>query len=93
MRIAKLKARMVERGFNNITLAKTINISVNALSRKINGVSQFKAREIEAISCCLSLDSPNEIVEIFLPVASHMCNDNRKEEEHWAPQTGTTSST
>lgn len=75
MNSPKLRARMVEMGYTNNTLAEAINISTNALSRKINGITQFKACEIEAISELLQLSTPKIIFDIFLPMLSHICND------------------
>lgn len=61
-----LKAKMVESGFTQRTLAKAVGLSVNALNRKINNISAFACDEVEAICCVLKITNPVDMAKIFL---------------------------
>lgn len=49
---------MNERGFTVTSLARAIGISKSALSKKINGHSEFTLGEIQRICDVLRLESP-----------------------------------
>jgi len=52
----KLKARLVEKGLRQSDLAKRLGISVQALNRKLNGISDFRLSELEEIAKALDID-------------------------------------
>jgi DNA-binding Xre family transcriptional regulator len=51
---SKLKSKMVEKGYNQETLAKAINMGVNSLSNKLNNRYPFKSQDMADI--CRVLD-------------------------------------
>lgn len=46
----RLKTEIKERGYKQQYLASKLGLTSNGLSRKLNGITEFKASEIEAIS-------------------------------------------
>ena len=52
---------MNERGFTVTSLARAIGISKSALSKKMNGHSEFTLGEIQRICDALRLESPTPI--------------------------------
>jgi len=52
---------MNERGFTVTSLARAIGISKSALSKKMNGHSEFTLGEIQRICEVLNLESPMHI--------------------------------
>lgn len=66
MRSNLLRAKMAEMGENQRSLAKKIQISENSLSSKLNGRTEFSAKEIVDICNALSITSSKEKADIFL---------------------------
>lgn len=66
MRSNLLRAKMAEMGENQRSLAKKIHISENSLSSKLNGRTEFSAKEIVDICNALSITSGKEKADIFL---------------------------
>lgn len=61
----KLKARIIEQGFTQETLAPVIGMSASTLGRKIKNSADMTLREVEVI--CEALDIPREkILEYFM---------------------------
>lgn len=60
-RYAKLKGKMVEKGFTQAKLASDIGISVQSLNSKINGKTEFSVTEMGIIARTLELEDPIEI--------------------------------
>lgn len=60
----KLLGRMRERGITQIELAKSLNISAQALNNKLNGRSVFTQREIFASCDALGIE-PTDIPQYF----------------------------
>nr|UVY38448.1 MAG: BetR domain protein [Bacteriophage sp.] len=56
-----LKAKMVEKGFTQSTLAIAIGISEMSLSRKINGLREFRLSEACKICEVLDIENPAQI--------------------------------
>lgn len=52
----KLKAKMIEKGYNQKTLANAMGITTQTLNYKINGVREFKVSEIEKLCSLLSIN-------------------------------------
>lgn len=67
----KLKGRIIEAGYTQISLAEAVGMSVNALNAKINGRASFNCDEADALCSLLGIESSDEKVDIFLPSASH----------------------
>lgn len=61
----KLKSILTLKNMSIKDLSKKVGISYNQLLRKINGISEFRPKEIKKIKETLNL-SDNEIIEIFL---------------------------
>lgn len=61
----KLKAKIIEKGFNITSLAKELNTSKSTLSQKINNKIKFSQKDIREISKILNLTG-EEIMIIFL---------------------------
>ena len=69
MNTKKIKSAMLEAGFSQRSLAKEMNMSLNALNAKINGKRRIYIDE--AYSLCMLLGIPrNKMNEIFLPETS-----------------------
>ena len=62
----ELKAEMVRNGMNQRKLAQKINISVNSLNRKINGIRPFYCDEVNAVCDALGIVDPIRKCKIFL---------------------------
>lgn len=75
MRYQRLRAKIVEAGYNLRRLAKAMNIDKNTFSRKMNGQTQFKLNEVQNLCILLRLTDPIEICDIFLPMASQIRNE------------------
>ncbi len=56
-----LEIEMKRNGFTAGQLAKAIGIDRSTFSKKINGVSEFKQSEIEAIIRLLKIENPTPI--------------------------------
>lgn len=52
----KIKARLVEKGLKQSDLAKRLGISLPALNRKLNGISDFRLSELEEIAKILDIN-------------------------------------
>lgn len=61
----RLKDEVKKCGYKQQYLASKLGLTPNGLSRKLNGVTEFKASEIEALSDLLHLSS-EERNSIFL---------------------------
>lgn len=61
----EIMASAVLRGYNQLSLAKALGISKNALNRKINGHSEFKREEISNLCLLLHITDPAKKVELF----------------------------
>lgn len=59
----RLKTEIKERGYKQRYLAAKLNLTPNGLSRKVNGITEFKASEIETLSdlLCFSNEERNNI--------------------------------
>ena len=64
MNYAKLKGVLVEKGRTYADVAKALNISISAVSNKMNGHSTFDVSEAILLSNWLDLDTKTKI-EIF----------------------------
>lgn len=56
-----LRAKIVEMGFTQSTLADAIGISQMSLSRKINGLREFRLSEACKICEILHIENPSQI--------------------------------
>lgn len=56
-----LKAKITEKGETQKSVAKAIGISENSLSRKINGVREFRLSEIFNLCDFLDIENPKDI--------------------------------
>ena len=69
MNTKKIKSAMLEAGYSQRSLAKEMNMSLNALNAKINGKRRIYVDE--AYLLCMLLGIPrNKMNEIFLPEMS-----------------------
>lgn len=66
----KLKGKMIEAGYTQLSLASAIGMSVNALNAKINGKATFNCDEADAVCGVLGIISSDDKVDIFLPSLS-----------------------
>ncbi|MCE5342637.1 MAG: helix-turn-helix domain-containing protein [Eubacteriales bacterium] len=57
----KLRALMLEKGFTQGQLAKTLGISEQAMNQKINNKREFKASEIATLLEVLSVENIGEV--------------------------------
>lgn len=64
MNITELKVEMLRNKVNPTQLAKELNITKSALSKKINGVNEFSRKDISIVKGVLNL-TPQRIDEIF----------------------------
>lgn len=60
----KLKAKIVENGYNIKTFAKELGISSSTLSEKINNRINFSQKDIKKIHTKLHL-TPEDVMNIF----------------------------
>ena len=70
MNSKKLRARMVEAGYTQKTLAQAIGKSENTLSSKMKGRIPFTTDEVLTICDCLKITDNSEKAQIFLCEAS-----------------------
>lgn len=63
---AKLRGKLAEAGMTQRELAHAMSISINSLSRKINGASAFTVDEALKICNILSITDNHEKCNIFL---------------------------
>lgn len=66
MRANILRAKMVEAGYTQRSLAKKINMAENTLSNKLMGRSAFDVNEANEICAALNISSNEEKAYIFL---------------------------
>lgn len=64
MNSIELKVEMLRSNMNQTKLAEALNITKGALSRKINGSTEFSRKDITVIKNVLGL-SDKRIIEIF----------------------------
>lgn len=67
MQANKLRARMVEQGYTQRSLAKEINMSENSLGLKLSGRTQFTLAEANRICGVLCITDAMDKADIFLP--------------------------
>ena len=73
--VAKLRGKIVEKGFTQEQVAKTLPVDKSTFSRKMtNGAGDFSITEMHGIVDCLSL-TREEAKEIFLFENSHNCEN------------------
>ena len=56
-----LKAKIAEKGETQKSVAKAIGISENSLSRKMNGLREFRLCEVFNLCTVLDIDNPRDI--------------------------------
>lgn len=56
-----LKAKIAEKGETQKSVAKAIGISENSLSRKLNGIREFRLSEVLSLCGFLDIDNPKDI--------------------------------
>lgn len=56
-----LKAKIIEKGYTQKSLAKEVGISGNSMSRKLLGKRDFRLSEVIAICDVLEIDNPKSI--------------------------------
>lgn len=66
----RLRARMIEAGYTQRSLAQAIGKSENTLSNKMSGKTPFTTDEVLAICDCLHIIDNGERAQIFLSKAS-----------------------
>ena len=62
----KLKARMLEAGYTQRSLADAMEMSVNTLNEKINGKGEFNISQVLQLCQLLRIESDQEKCHIFL---------------------------
>ena len=62
----KFRAKMVEGGYTQKSLAADAGMSENTLGAKINGKAYFNTKEVDTLCGLLHIDEPAEKCEIFL---------------------------
>lgn len=65
MKLNKLKGKMVEKNISRKTIANSLNITVQAFGKKLNGKSGWSTDEANIVGNILGL-SDKEKIEIFL---------------------------
>lgn len=65
MKIQKLKAKIIERGYNVEELAKSIDIDRSSMYRKLNNIEKISIGEAKKIKSALAMTDA-EANEIFL---------------------------
>ena len=65
MKYNKLRAKIIENGFNIKSFCRQIDMKENSMYRRLNGEIEFDRKEIATISRALDLDS-NQLIDIFL---------------------------
>lgn len=70
-----IRAKMAEKGVTQGETAQAITISVNSLSRKMNGKREFTLSEVIRLCEFLEIENP---ASVFLPQKSQICNDSSK---------------
>lgn len=71
MNIPKLRAKIAERGIKYNDIAKQMNITPQALNRKMKGQIRFLLEDAIELCRILNIDDPIERNEIFLSDSSH----------------------
>lgn len=66
MQVNILRAKMVEAGYTQRSLAEKLNISENTLSNKLKGRSAFDVNEVRDICAVLGIENDKEKAYIFL---------------------------
>lgn len=66
MNILKLKAKMIEHGYTQRSLAHELGMNKNTLNSRINGESSFRVDEVEKVCVLLDITTPEEKCAIFL---------------------------
>lgn len=64
----KLKAKIVESGFNQEQIAEMLEMTNATFNYKVNGKSEFKASEIKKLCEILSLTESDCMTIFFLPM-------------------------
>lgn len=58
-RFGKIKGRMREKGFTQGEVAKRLGISTQAFSSKVNGKTDFRLSELQALCGILEISDPS----------------------------------
>ena len=66
LNVNKLKGAIARAGHTQESLAKEMNMSVNALNAKVNGNSRITTDEVIKMCDVLSINNDSEKIEIFL---------------------------
>lgn len=66
MKSNKLKARMVEKGYSQRSLADELGMNKNTLNNKLNGKYEFLFSEAVKVCRLLEITDPATALEIFL---------------------------
>ena len=66
----KLKARMLEAGYTQRSLAAAMDMSVNTLNEKINGKTEFNISQVLQLCQILHIEGDQEKCHIFLAESS-----------------------
>lgn len=61
-----LKAKMVEAGFTQRSLAAQLNMSTTSLNLKLTGRRAFDINEVQSLCDVLGITAPEDKVNIFL---------------------------
>lgn len=62
----KFRAKMVEQGYTQKSLATAAGMNENTLGAKINGKSFFDTREVNTLCDLMHIEEPAEKCDIFL---------------------------
>lgn len=62
----KFRAKMVENGYTQKSLAAASGMSETTLGAKINGKAFFDTREVDTLCDLMHIDEPAEKCDIFL---------------------------
>lgn len=66
MNLNKLKGKIVEKNISRKSIAEALNITVQALGKKLNGKTGWSTDDANIVSDLLGL-SDEEKIDIFLP--------------------------
>lgn len=66
MNSLKLKARIMEHGYTQRTLANELGMNKNTLNSRVNGETKFRVDEVERICELLHITTAEEKCSIFL---------------------------
>lgn len=64
--IVRINQIIKDRGLKKAYIAEQLGISINGITNKLNGRSEFKAGEVAKICEVLSINDPQDKIDIFL---------------------------